>query len=50
MEEEFSSVQSETASLTNKVDNLEDMVDCLKLMMKFVMGSCSGESTQFPIQ
>lgn len=50
MEEDFSTIQEETSSLRNDVKDLEDMMDCVKLMMKFIMGYCSSKSAEYPLE
>ena len=49
MEEEFSTIQEETTSLKKKMEDLESMMDCTKLMIQFIMGTCSGENTKYPL-
>ena len=48
MGEDFQSLQDETATLRTDVDDLTDMMDCVKLMIKFIMGSCEGENSKYP--
>ena len=50
METDFTTLQDETASLKTKADDLQDMMDCVKLMIKFIMGSCGGEKSDYPLQ
>lgn len=50
IEDEFSAVQQETASLNNKMEDIEEMMECVKMMMKFIMGSCTGENAKYPIE
>lgn len=50
IEEEFSAVQAETATLNGKMEDIEEMMECVKMMMKFVMGSCAGENSKYPLE
>ena len=49
IEDEFQTIQEETASLKKRTDDLESLMECTKLMIKFIMGTCSGENTKYPI-
>lgn len=46
METEFESIQSETATLNQKMTDMEDMMECVKLMMKLMMGMCDEKNEE----
>lgn len=50
MESEFSSVQEETANLKAKMDDMENMMDAVKLMIKFIMGTAAGKYEEYPME
>ena len=50
IEEDFTSIQEETSQLRNEMDDMAAMMDCVKLMIKMIMGICAGESTDQPLE
>ncbi len=50
MEDEFTTIKEETASIRTEVNDLTDMMDCVKLMIKFIMGTCSNKDSDYPIE
>lgn len=50
IEEDFTSIQEETSQLRNEMDDMAAMMDCVKLMIKMIMGICAGESTDYPLE
>ena len=49
MEQDFAMMQEETASLTGKMKDMEDMMDCVKLMLQMVMGTCATQNEEYPL-
>lgn len=49
IEEDFTAIQEETSQLRNDMDDIASMMDCVKLMIKMIMGVCAGESADFPL-
>lgn len=42
-------MQEETATLNTKMEDMEHMMDCVKLMLKFIMGTCTNQNVEYPL-
>ena len=50
METEFSTIQEETSNIKAKMEDMENMMDAVKMIIKFIMGSASGKYEEYPTE
>lgn len=47
MESDMSAVKEETTNMKNSITELEEKMDCVKLMLQFIMGSASSYNSDY---
>ena len=47
IEDEFTTVKEETANLQTKMEDTQNIMDAIKLLIKFIIGSASGKDETF---
>ena len=50
MNDEFTTVQEETATLKAKMEDMENMMNAVKMLIKFIMGTAAGKGVDFPLE
>lgn len=47
IESDFAAIQEQTTTMKNSITELEDKMECVKLMLKFIMGSASSYNSDY---